>query len=82
MAQEPIIAPAEFEVSVHADAPGVERPAPPAERQQVADDLFAQAATALLGLQAGVAAGGLIIDNVTEKKTPPEAPPRLPPEKK
>jgi hypothetical protein len=82
MAHEPIIAATELPSAIHADAPGVEQPAPPADRQQVADDLFSGAAKALIGLQAGVVAAGLIVDNITEVELPKKVPPRLPPETK
>jgi len=79
MTHEPLVAPAELPPDTRAEAPGLEQPAPPAERQQIADDLFGQAASGLLGLQMGVMAAGLIADNVSEKPLPKELPPRLRP---
>jgi hypothetical protein len=80
MSQEPLIAPATLPQTGHADAPGLEQPAHTLERQRLADDVFSQAAQALLALQAGNAALGLIVDNAAEQ-TPPEdgKGPRLPP---
>jgi hypothetical protein len=84
MAHEPIIAPAAFPSEVKHDAPSAEQPAPTAEQQQVADNLFTdvnQAAAALLALNAGAVAVGMIIDNSRPDNLPQEVPPRLPPKK-
>lgn len=85
MAHEPIFAPAAFPPEVQqAEAPGAGRPAPTEQQQQVSDDLFAEAnnaAAALLALQAGGAALGMIIDNSRPDRLPQDVPPRLPPNK-
>jgi hypothetical protein len=71
MANDPILAPLEAQhLVIAAQGPGAEMPAPPAENQKVADDLFAQAATALIGLQTGALAAGLVLDNAREEEEP------------